>query len=109
MGRIRMEELDLRTRVPQVARDAAKVGLRQFGAVTSDRRPLPDFLILGAQKAGTSALYAYLTEHPDVRRAIVKEVHYFDLSFGRGDRWYRAHFPMNAGEARSGRAADPDR
>ena len=97
MGRIRMEELDLRTRVPQVARDAAKVGLRRLGAVTSDLRPLPDFLILGAQKAGTSALYAYLTEHPEVRRAIVKEVHYFDLSFGRGERWYRAHFPMNTG------------
>lgn len=38
----------------------------------------PDFLIIGAQKAGTSSLYAWLTEHPDILDARRKELHYFD-------------------------------
>ena len=38
----------------------------------------PDFLIIGAQKAGTSSLYAWLIGHPDVVSAREKELHYFD-------------------------------
>jgi hypothetical protein len=54
---------------------------------------LPQFVIIGAQKCGTSSLYRYLNEHPAVAPAAGKEVHYFDLHFRRGPRWYRAHFP----------------
>jgi hypothetical protein len=63
-------------------------------------RCLPDFVIIGAQKSGTSSLYAYLRQHPDVLSAIRKEVHYFDGdinpeedNYRKGERWYRAHFP----------------
>jgi hypothetical protein len=75
-------------------KDTAKIGLRRIGEATSGLRPLPDFLIIGTQKGGTSSLYRHLWEHPSVRRAIAKEVHYFDLHFHRGEGWYRAHFPM---------------
>lgn len=55
---------------------------------------LPDFLIVGAQKAGTSSLFAALCSHPSIRSSLRKEVHYFDL---RRDShalsWYRGHFP----------------
>jgi hypothetical protein len=54
---------------------------------------LPRFLIIGAQKAGTSSLYEYLTAHPSIPRAVTKEVHYFDLNYFRGEGWYRSHFP----------------
>ena len=54
---------------------------------------LPDFLIIGAQKAGTTYLYHLLTRHPYVAPATQKEVHYFDVHFGKGDDWYRSHFP----------------
>ena len=37
-----------------------------YGRATSFARPLPGFLILGAQKAGTTALYAYLRWHPGI-------------------------------------------
>ena len=37
-----------------------------------------DFIVLGAQKAGTTALHAHLKQHPDIGFAKVKEVHYFD-------------------------------
>ena len=60
---------------------------------TSWLRVLPDFVIIGAMKAGTTSLYAYLYKHPLVHRARRKEVHYFDNNTARGMRWYRAHFP----------------
>jgi hypothetical protein len=56
------------------------------------RRPLPGFLIIGAQKAGTTSLHAYLCEHSCVLAPTTKEVHFFDHEFYRGLGWYRAHF-----------------
>lgn len=60
---------------------------------------LPDFLGLGAQRAGTTWLDRLLRLHPDVylpeRR---KEVHFFDQAFDRGTEWYERFFPP-AGEA----------
>src|SRR5215208_2847138 len=40
--------------------------------------PLPDFVVLGTQKGGTSFFYRLLTEHPLVRGAAAKELHLFD-------------------------------
>ncbi len=37
-----------------------------------------DFLIVGAQKSGTTALYKYLRVHPEIEMATQKEVHFFD-------------------------------
>ncbi len=63
------------------------------------RRPLPDFLIIGAQKAGTTSLHAYLSQHPDVTPPVTKEIHFFDKEFQRGSDWYRAHFQRAKGPA----------
>lgn len=59
------------------------------------RPPQPDFLIIGAQKAGTSALYDMLSRHPQIVPSKTKEVHYFDgLSISYGDTAaYAEHFP----------------
>jgi hypothetical protein len=80
----------------------------------------PDFLILGAQKAGTSALHAYLLSHPKIAPPSAKELYYFSpesfgawpgfpgseryawLARGHDDpsvrratlRWYHAQFPI---------------
>ncbi|MGZ4481969.1 MAG: sulfotransferase domain-containing protein [Gaiellales bacterium] len=70
-----------------------KAGCLAAGAATSRLRPLPEFLIIGGQRCGTTALYDSLLRHPGIRAPSVKEVHYFDLQFGCGERWYRAHFP----------------
>ena len=59
---------------------------------TRDARSLPDAMIIGAMKSGTSSLHYYLTQHPQVIAPLRKEVHYFDLNFGRGEAWYRANF-----------------
>ncbi len=51
---------------------------------------MPDFVIIGGGKCGTTSLYNYLTEHPDIFRASWKEIHYFD-TYMTG--WYRSNFP----------------
>lgn len=63
---------------------------------TSGLRVLPDFIIAGAMKAGTTSLYRYLCAHPDVIPAARKEVHYFDVHYARGASWYRSMFPTAA-------------
>ena len=61
--------------------------------VTSPLRQLPDFVIIGAQKAGTTTLYNSLKRHPGIAPASHKELFFFDLQYHRGPMWYRAHFP----------------
>ena len=60
---------------------------------TSPLRVLPDFLIIGAMRCGTTTLYYHLIQHPSVATALRKEIHFFDRHHARGTNWYRAHFP----------------
>lgn len=73
----------------------------QYRKATWRVRALPNFIILGAQKAGTTSLYEYLSQHPKLVPSYTKEVHYFDGGiesnencFYKGEAWYRAHFPL---------------
>jgi Sulfotransferase domain len=63
---------------------------------TAPGRPLPDFLIIGADQSGALHLYRALCEHPAVCRSVYPEVHFFDVRFTYGRRWYRAQFPTSA-------------
>ena len=54
---------------------------------------LPDFLIIGAPKCGTTSLYYLLAEHPHVEPAAAKELHFFNSHFDLGMEWYRRCFP----------------
>jgi hypothetical protein len=62
---------------------------------TSQIRLLPDFIIIGTQRGGTTSLYYYLTAQPGIVRALMKEVHFFDDHFEEGLNWYRAQFPSS--------------
>ena len=53
----------------------------------------PDFLIIGAQKAGTTSLFQNLLKHPEVCLPETKELHFFDANFYRGPQWYVQQFP----------------
>jgi hypothetical protein len=64
-----------------------------YAMATSHQRVMPDYLIIGTMKGGTSSLHNYLRMHPDVLPAYKKEIHYFDLNIEQGSAWYRAHFP----------------
>lgn len=62
---------------------------------TQGLRHLPTTVIVGAQKAGTTQLYAYLVTHPRCYEAAEKEVDYFSKHPGRSVRWYRSRFPLS--------------
>jgi Sulfotransferase domain len=79
--------------IPEPARVVLRNGVWAYGWVTSPFRPLPDFLVLGAQKAGTTALYEYLRRHPQISGPSWKEVSFFDRHWARGESWYRGNFP----------------
>jgi hypothetical protein len=61
---------------------------------TASLRLRPNFLVIGAQKAGTTSLHGYLTAHPAVLGASIKEVQYFSKFYDRGEDWYVAYFPL---------------
>jgi hypothetical protein len=59
-----------------------------------DTGTLPDALIIGAQRSGTTSLHEYVTRHPGVWSArLTKEVHFFDLHWDETPGWYRRYFP----------------
>lgn len=75
---------------------------RSYRELTVGLRLLPTFLIIGAARAGTTSLHAYLMRHPSVRAPTHKELHFFDLNYERGLDWYRRHFPAVPPGNRSG-------
>ncbi len=54
---------------------------------------LPNFIIAGAMRCGTTSLNGYLREHPEVAVSTPKEVHFFDVHYDEGLEWYLRHFP----------------
>jgi Sulfotransferase domain len=68
---------------------------QMYRIMTNHTRLLPDFLIIGGQRCGTSSLYYYLIEHPGIISASTKETHFFDECFAKGLDWYRAQFPSS--------------
>ena len=92
-------------RIPEPVRKVARNAVWTFGRATARWRPLPDFLVIGAQKAGTTALYAYLRWHPGVTGPSWKEVSFFDRHWWRGEAWYRGQFPLRSGGQLVGEAS----
>ncbi len=70
-----------------------KLGVAKRGAGDQDTGALPDFLVIGAKKAGTTYLYRLLSQHPHVEPAASKEPHFFDALYDEGVGWYRGCFP----------------
>lgn len=60
--------------------------------------PLPTFLIIGAPRAGTTALHHWLGQHPGVCMSRPKETQFFSLHFDRGPEWYANCFSHHRGE-----------
>jgi len=63
---------------------------------------LPNFLIIGAQKAGTTSLHRYLREHPEIFMSKPKELYFFteEHNWHRGREWYEQQF-RGAGNAKA--------
>ena len=62
--------------------------------MTSNRPTLPDFIIIGAMKAGTTTLYHYLWEHPEIGMSEEKETDFFveEKNYRFGFDWYLNQF-----------------
>lgn len=89
-----------------------RLGRRAYAWVSEATAPLrmePGFILIGAQRCGTTSLFRALTAHPQlVPPTFRKGVNYFDLNYHRGPRWYRAHFPVaGAARRRAGRQGTP--
>ena len=56
---------------------------------------LPDFIIFGVSRSGTTSLYQYLAQHPNIEPCVVKEPRYFDMYYERGINWYKMNFPSS--------------
>jgi hypothetical protein len=53
---------------------------------------LPDFIIIGAMKGGTTSLFRYMASHPRIVRSSIKETDYFARNYHRGLDWYKTLF-----------------
>jgi hypothetical protein len=79
-----------------------------YRVMTSPARLLPDFIIIGGQKCGTTSLYNYLAEHPSVVPARNKETRFFHTRrYERGELLYRSSFPTEARKRRAEKDGGP--
>ena len=94
--------------LPAPALSGLRSMVQSFGMLTAEGRALPDFIIIGAQRSGTTSLYRLLSAHPAVARPTVsKGIGYFDINYDKGMRWYRGHFPFRFIAQLSARSANP--
>lgn len=84
--------------LPELVRRRIELKLRK---ATSGMRALPDFIIAGAQKCGTSSMHQYFTQHPRLLAGSIKELHFFDGGldpvwdkYAEGEPLYRSYFPL---------------
>ena len=93
-GRLRA----VKRRTPAPVKALGRRTLRRVGEATAAARPLPDFLVIGSKRGGTTSLWNWLLAHPGVLPMFpsvqqLKSPHYFDINYTRGEDWYRSHFP----------------
>ena len=108
VSRRTVEREAARGRAERLARAASKRALRGVGMATAGMRPVPDFIVVGTKRGGTTSLWNYLAEHDGVLTLFpkpekIKGLYYFDEGFARGPRWYRSHFPTTATRALAAR------
>jgi hypothetical protein len=80
-------------------RAEAGIGEARLPAHGAFTGPLPNFIIIGAMKCGTSTLHEQLARQPGIFMSEPKEPNYFsnDEIYRRGERWYRELFAASAG------------
>jgi hypothetical protein len=99
--------MTLRRSAPQAVKKQGRRLSRRVGQATAEIRMRPGFVLVGAQRCGTTSLFRALTAHPLVLPPVFhKGINYFDLNYHRGSDWYYGHFPLRRIAAlRTARAA----
>jgi len=91
-------------RIKPAVMQAGSSVFRAGGWLTAPWRPLPDFLLIGTKRGGTTSFYYDLLKIPQIlpmfpsarflpKANETKGVHFFDSSYRRGLRWYRSYMP----------------
>lgn len=80
-------------RIPGRIRTAGHWAQLQLRSAQPEQCVLPDFLIVGAMKSGTTSVFNYLRRHPQVLAPSKKEIRFFDRHHCEGLSWYQEHFP----------------
>jgi len=66
---------------------------RNIFALTGSIRVLPDFLVIGAKRCGTTSLFYHLPEHPCISKSPHDNMGFFNDNFHLGVNWYKSFFP----------------
>ena len=66
---------------------------RHIFAITGFIRVIPDFLVIGAKRCGTTSLYQHLSEHPCISRSPRDNIGFFNENYHLGINWYKSLFP----------------
>lgn len=61
----------------------------------NNQKGIPTFLIIGFPKSGTTSLYQYLLQHPNIFGAWLKESHFFSYGYDKGIDYYLQNFRFN--------------
>tara|TARA_Y100000996_G_scaffold380431_1_gene334320 strand:+ start:460 stop:1302 length:843 start_codon:yes stop_codon:yes gene_type:complete len=69
---------------------------RHYFAITGPNRVLPDFLIIGAKRCGTTSLFSHLPEHPSIAKSHHDNMGFFNDNFHLGVNWYKSFFPTKS-------------
>ncbi|HEY1116916.1 MAG TPA: sulfotransferase domain-containing protein, partial [Acidimicrobiales bacterium] len=89
--------MTVRSAAPRPVKAVGRALSVRMGTATAGRRQLPSFILVGAQRAGTTSLFRALMTHPLIHAANYhKGVNYFDVNYHRGFAWYQGHFPTTA-------------
>ena len=91
---------------------AGSGAFRVLGTATASLRPMPDFMLVGTKRGGTTSFYYDILKEPQVvtlfpsakylpKSNETKGVHFFDSNFGKGERWYRSFMPTRVSRRRA--------
>jgi hypothetical protein len=95
----------VRKLLPDPVRRSGRQVALGAGRLTARLRSEPTFLMVGAQRAGTTSLFRALMAHPNILRPVMhKGVNYFDVNSDKGWDWYLGHFPLQANANRKAAA-----
>ena len=94
-----------------VVRTLGRRAVRAAAMATADLRTLPDLVIIGVKRGGTTSLFRDLERHPSMcpmvpsaRRLPLREnmkgAHWLDSDMSHSPRWYRSHFVTSTGRGR---------
>jgi len=87
--------------VPAGVRRSGRRMAMAAGRLSAGMRTPPTFLLIGAQRCGTTSLFRALLSHPHVMRPVMhKGVNYFDVNSDKEWNWYLSHFPLSVNSRR---------